>query len=547
LSAADYQSAFSTYTGQGYRLTYVNAHEFQGQARFAAIWEKIGGAEWVARHGLSAADYQSAFDTYKQQGYRLEHVCGYTEGGGVKYAAIWDKASGPAYEARHGLSSGDYQKAFDDLNAKGYRLKVVSGYRAGSQDTYAAIWEKTQGPVWAARHGVPDAWYQNVFDNFYYKGYEPHFLNAFTSNSGGRMNGVWENTHFQGADLQAIEHCLNQYLSTSQAPGAAIAITKNERLVYAAGFGLADSGTGEELGPTNLMRIASVSKPITSAAVMKLVEGGTLHLDDKVFGPGGILSAQYPTPAGNQKINNITVRFLLEHVSGLSNTPNDPMFQNLAFNHQQLISWVLNDPARKVTRNPGAQFEYLNFGYCLLGRVIEAKSGVSYEQYVKTHVLAPSGVTDMRIGANAKAQKAPREVTYYPDSAYNLNVTRFDAHGGWLATPIDLVRFLSRVDGKTAKPDILSAASHTTMVTPPHVKDASNNDPGYAFGWGANPQSHNGAMDGTIAMLKVMSNGFEYAAIVNTRPPSDIWAGSLAGAVEAAISAVSTWPGYDLF
>ena len=106
------------------------------------------------------------------------------------------------------------------------------------------------------------------------------------------------------------------------------------------------------------------------------------------------------------------MKHLLEHVSGLSNTNGDPMFMNTGMNHAQLISWMLNDPGHKMTRDANTQFEYLNFGYCLLGRIIEKVSGQSYDQFVKQNVLGPSGVTEMAIGANseAAAQAARSEV-----------------------------------------------------------------------------------------------------------------------------------------
>ena len=226
--------------------------------------------------------------------------------------------------------------------------------------------------------------------------------------------------------------------------------------MYAAGFGYANKETGEEAAPTNMWRIASVSKNITSTAIMKLVEKGSLHLTDNVFGPGSLLGAQFPTPAGNKKIEQIKVKHLLEHVSGLSNTNGDPMFMNTGMNHTQLISWMLNDPGHKMTRDANTQFEYLNFGYCLLGRIIEKVSGQSYDQFVKQNVLGASGVTEMAIGANSEADRKPREVKYYPGIAYSLNVTRFDSHGGWVASPIDLVRYVVRVDGLPTKPDIFS-------------------------------------------------------------------------------------------
>ena len=84
---------------------------------------------------------------------------------------------------------------------------------------------------------------------------------------------------------------------------------------------MADRGTFMEATPTTLFRIAGVSKAITAVAVLKLVEAKKLALDDKVFGPGALLGARYPTPQLNRKIEQITVRHLLQHSSGFGSTP----------------------------------------------------------------------------------------------------------------------------------------------------------------------------------------------------------------------------------
>jgi CubicO group peptidase (beta-lactamase class C family) len=547
LSAADYQKAFDDFFKQGYRLTWVTGYESGGTVKFAAIWEKKGGPAWGARHNLTAAEYQKAFDDFFKQGYRLVHVSGYSAGGSARFAAIWEKSSGVAWQARHNLSAADYQKAFDDFSKQGYRLTDVSGYHVGGQDYYTGIWEKTNGPWWWSRNGTPDMWYQNVFDNFYYQGYQPTFITAFTSGGAGKLNSIWTNTSFKGSDLEMISSKITAYMNQNQVPGLALAITKDGRLVYAAGFGYADKETGEEAGPTNLFRIASVSKQFTSAAVMKLIESNGLQLGEKVFGPNSILGTQYPTPAGNQKVNQINVKYLLEHVSGLNNDGGDPMFMNTGMDHHQLINWVLNDPAHSMKRDANTQWEYLNFGYCLLGRIIETETHKSYEEYVRETVLKPSGISDMTIAANSPAGRKPREVKYYPADAYNLNVTRFDSHGGWIASPIDLARFLVRVDGSSTKPDILSTTSRNEMLTASHIKDNQGKDDNYGFGWFVSPQWHNGCMEGTIAQEEVLPNGFTFAFVVNTRPANDGCAGVLAGVVQNVIQNVSSWPNHDLF
>ena len=104
-----------------------------------------------------------------------------------------------------------------------------------------------------------------------------------------------------------------------------------------------------------------------------------------------------------------------------------------------------------------------------------------------------------------------------------------------------------RVDGLPTKPDIISTASHTAMTTAAHIKDANGNDPNYAFGWGVSPQWHNGAMDGTIAFLQVLNNGYTYAVVANTRPANDGFAFGLSSTVQKIVNGVSAWPNYDLF
>jgi CubicO group peptidase (beta-lactamase class C family) len=541
---AQMQQQMGTLNAQGYHAVWLSAHAVGNQLYFEGIWEKRPPTE--AFLDLNEAALQQSINQHRQQGMRVIHLSGYSAGGAAHYAVIFDHSSGPEWQVRHNLDSQQFQQAFNNLVAQGFRLVEISGYDAGG-DRYAALFEKTGGPAWFARNGVSDAWYQNVFDNLHYSGGQPLFVSAFSSGNAGKLNVIWQNTNFSAADLNYIAQQMQSYLSAQHAPGAAIAITKDGRLVYASGFGYANQETGEEAGANSLFRIASVSKPFTSVAIMKLIEAGRLHLTDHVFGPGGILAAEYPTPAGNQKINQITIKYLLEHVSGLSNSNGDPMFMNTGMNHHQLITWMLNDPGHRMSRDANTQFEYLNFGFCLLGRVIEKVTGQSYEQYVRQAVLQPSGIADMTIGGNSEAARKPREVKYYPADAYTLNVTRFDSHGGWIASPIDLQRFLVRVDGLPSKPDIITAASHTLMTTDSHVKDDKGNDPNYAFGWGVSPQWHNGAMEGTVSYLAVLPNGYTVAAVVNTRPANDGFAGNLSNTMQRIVQHITTWPNYDLF
>jgi cytochrome c biogenesis factor len=202
MSSAQYQSEFDKYVGQGYKLTDVSGYSVGGQARYAAIWEKTGNQNaWVARHGMSSAQYQSEFDKYVGQGYKLMQVSGYSAGSQERYAAIWEKiGSQNAWVARHGMSSAQYQSEFDKYVGQGYKLMQVSGYSLGGQARYAAIWEKIGSQnAWVARHGMSSAQYQSEFDKYVGQGYKLMQVSGYSVGGQDRYAAIWEKIGSQNA------------------------------------------------------------------------------------------------------------------------------------------------------------------------------------------------------------------------------------------------------------------------------------------------------------------------------------------------------------
>jgi len=196
LTAAQYQQAFDTYTSQGYRPKHVYGYAVGSSARYAAIWDKTpapGNGAWLARHDLGPAQYQQAFDLYRSQGYRLVHVSGYADNGQARYAALWEKPSaGYSWVARHGLTSSQYQQAFNDYTSQGYRPVKVSGYVVGGVDYYAAIWDKAPSPPWVARHGLTSDQYQSAVDQWTGQGYRLTVVSAYTMGSNqDRYAAIW--------------------------------------------------------------------------------------------------------------------------------------------------------------------------------------------------------------------------------------------------------------------------------------------------------------------------------------------------------------------
>jgi hypothetical protein len=162
------------------------------QTRFAALFEEGDGAAWQARHGIDGAAYQATFDDLAAQGFRLVNVNGYSEGTGARFNAVWVQRPGPAWQARHGLTSAQYQATFDGLVAQGFRLICVSGYAENGEARYAAIWEQRDGPEWQARHGLSRGEYQSAFDEFTAQGLVPVLTCGYRVNVDVRFATLWE-------------------------------------------------------------------------------------------------------------------------------------------------------------------------------------------------------------------------------------------------------------------------------------------------------------------------------------------------------------------
>lgn len=311
---------------------------------------------------------------------------------------------------------------------------------------------------------------------------------------------------------------IDQYRREFSVPGLQLAYRRGAQLLYQGCFGEADRMTHQPVSPDSLFRIASDSKAFTSAAIFKLREAGKLQLEDRVFAPTGILPQFADLGEHREWLHQITVHQLLTHTTGgWSNDGNDPMFEKSGFDHERLIEWTLR--THPLQYAPGTHYAYSNFGYCVLGRVIERLSGRRYPEFVHQEILRPIRIFDMRIGTH---EAAPNEVRYYGqggENPYDFPIFRMDSHGGWIATANDLALFLaclfSPVDqeGSTA---ILSADSLQLLTTGSVV------NPNYACGLAVNREGnawHTGSLPGTTSLMVHTHSKLSWAVVLNTRSP----------------------------
>ncbi|WP_339652131.1 serine hydrolase domain-containing protein [uncultured Maribacter sp.] len=329
-------------------------------------------------------------------------------------------------------------------------------------------------------------------------------IGAETDESSSQINSnTGENSSVSNTGLEDITSGFRQLMTIYGFSGAQVAITRNNKIVYLESFGKADIDAKITVNDNSLFRIGSISKPITLTAISKLVADGQLSLDDRVFGPSSILGTEFGVMPYDSEEESITIEHLIEHTAGFTNFPIDIMFDDNDLTQAELITKVLDE--RSLASVPGSRYEFSNFGYSLLGRVIEKVTRKTYESYVKEFILAPMEISKMAIGLNTKSERIEEEVTYYTNFAnpyidpYGINVKRMDSHGGWIASAKDLALFAMKSDNEASVPDFLEPKDKLS-----YLKRKSWN--------------HNGYLPGSISVLEV---GYptSFVVLVNKSAP----------------------------
>lgn len=318
-----------------------------------------------------------------------------------------------------------------------------------------------------------------------------------------------------GKQAAAIGTLARKFMAEFSVPGLSVAFAHRGQLVFRAAYGFADEEGQQNLATDHTFRIASVSKPLTSVAIFGLIEQGKLKADDIVFGPNGLLAVDSVKDL-SPKVAAVTVHHLLTHTAGgWSNERADPMFEHPELSHAALIARTLRD--HPLENDPGTSYAYSNFGYCLLGRIVEKVTSKPYDQHVQEAVLDRCDIRTMKIAGNTLAERATNEVVYHGrdgENPYNMNVRRMDAHGGWIARPEDLVKFLIHADGLAETPGLLREATLKEMF------QGTKANAGYASGWAVNAvpnRWHGGSLPGTATIAVTTASGMCWAGFTNAR------------------------------
>lgn len=273
-------------------------------------------------------------------------------------------------------------------------------------------------------------------------------------------------------DIKPQADALLRSAYPADGPGAAVIVTRGDRVIYAAGQGLADTATGRTITTDTAFRLGSIVKQFTAAAVLKLAEEGRLSLNDPIarFFP------DWPEPA-----SRATVRQLLNHTSGIQDYSKVPGWiqanRQRAWTTTQLLAIARGLPARA---EPGVAFEYNNGGYVLLGAILEQVTKKAWHEVVADKITRPLGLhtiafaTPDRLDRKSASGYTRVNGQQQPVQLSDMRVAH--AAGGLNGSVHDMAKWAQALHhGK-----VINSASYSEMTSPARLVDGSTVP--YGFG-----------------------------------------------------------------
>jgi D-alanyl-D-alanine carboxypeptidase len=290
-----------------------------------------------------------------------------------------------------------------------------------------------------------------------------------------------------------------------------VLVARHGKVLLQKAWGLANRQTGTPVTLDTRFRLGSMNKMFTAVATLQLVEAGKLKLDD----PIGKYLPDYPN---KDVASKVTVRHLLTHTGGTGDIFG-PDFDKNRLTLREHRDYLKLYGSRGLTHEPGAQFEYSNYGFVLLGALIEKVTGMSYYDYVQARIFQPAGMTST--ASLAENETVPnRSVGYMKENGKWVPNTdtlpwRGTSAGGGYSTAGDLLRFAQALEsGK-----LISKASLAAATTP--YKEHY----GYGFGiQGEGPlrgYGHGGGAPGMNGELRIFPQlGTVVISLSNLDPPA---------------------------
>lgn len=345
---------------------------------------------------------------------------------------------------------------------------------------------------------------------------EPHQITKLTLQGTARP-AEFALPHLSESELvPLLKKTLDEAVATDRFAGAAL-VAKNGKTVFAQAYGLSDR---EKKTPNTLktrFRLGSMNKMFTAVATLQLVQSGKLDLK----APFGKYLTDYPN---KDLASKVTIEQLLSH-TGATGDIFGPEFEKNRLELKTLQDYVKLYGNRGPEFEPGSRWKYSNYGFLLLGVLIEKVSGQSYYDYVRDHIYKPAGMT----GTASEPEEqvvAERSIGYTrftgPSLKPNTDTLPFrgTSAGGGYSTAEDLLKFATALQAHK-----LLNAQHTEILTTGKVETPGGGK--YAYGFsdatynGMRCFGHGGGAPGMNGELRICPGpGFVVAVLANMDPPA---------------------------
>jgi N-acyl-D-amino-acid deacylase len=464
---------------KGYRPIALGACLENGKPSFGIIFVRDGGRRpWEVKNRLTISALKTELTTMAKRGLRPEVISAYPAQNGVRLAALFVEAAGQPNETRIDLTEATAKSFADDVWLKN-RQRVVSlaAYPVGKQTRFAVVTaaDGADGDIvfGLSREELTREVERRRGGTFGVRTVVPYQVDGKL-----RVAAVFESPALElpvtgeaEPELTVFDRPLQGYMAEKGMRGATLAVSRNGKQLLSRGYGWFDAEERMPMPPDAMMRIASNIKPLTAMLIRKLAHDGKLKLDTRVQ---EYLNIQ--PPAGgtlDPRWKEITVEMLLGHRGGWDRKfasegfPDgmDPMFEhvliaktlkrNPPLKPQDFIDFMAGQP---LQFKPGEKYAYSNFGYCVLGRVAEKATGLTYFEALHKEILDPLGAKDIELSRTRVEDRNPREPVYRdpgmapnaltaagemvrsPDGSYIAEA--LDSHGGAIASASHLLKVL---------------------------------------------------------------------------------------------------------
>ncbi|MEZ5967029.1 MAG: serine hydrolase [Planctomycetota bacterium] len=412
---AQQQSQYLSLKHQGYRPITLAMYDSPSAPRFAAVWVRRSGPDFVGFHAVTSSGYQSLFDAWTAQGYVPSLLSAVGSGSSIRLSGIFVQSTSSLW-AVHDVTQSRFDQVCSDAQSQGFILTSATVYGTSSSPLFAGVWLPNVGNVqwgyghsadgtefqahfaawgqqwmrpthvtlssygrylsiwhdtqlqggWVAAHGMTSSGYQSTFDTQWTAGNYPICVQAGGSGTAARFAAIFAPnetvvartftaTGTAVAGLSAFDDYVRNLMQAANVRGGSLAVIKDGRLMLARGYTWAEPGY-PTTQPTSLFRIASSSKALTSLGVHRAMENSQGLINDSTR----MLGVLPPITPLDARTGNITLLHLLTHRGGWDTNMLgfDPVFRDLdvASYHGHSVPVNKYEIYRYMTLSQGLQF-----------------------------------------------------------------------------------------------------------------------------------------------------------------------------------------------